>query len=306
VAIATGFRDNPSIQLWDSAEGKQFATLTGHMGFITAVALSPDGKTLATGATDTTILLWNVQTLRLFAAWRSLAGDKDEAAQAARTMVANPEETVSFLKDRVRKAAAVELEYARNIRDLNDDDFDVRERVSKRLEGSGVDGELAMRLALMSRPSVEVRRRVEEALGKITNERDKEINRLIADLGEPGAPAQTAMRRLRDMRPSAEPALKRALEMAAPVPPGNPRRDERPSPQERQRLYLVKQILADLKYSNVSSLDLNAESVFRSLAVLEQIGTPACREILEGLAKGPAEGALSTEARAVLKRLDKP
>jgi hypothetical protein len=68
----------------------------------------------------------------------------------------------------------------------------------------------------------------------------------------------------------------------------------------------IQQMLADLKQlSNDAPIDLNAASAFRSLAVLAQIGTPACREILEGLAKGPAEGALPAEAKAQLGRMGK-
>jgi WD40 repeat protein/energy-coupling factor transporter ATP-binding protein EcfA2 len=37
-------------------------TFKGHTDIVTSVALSPDGKTLATGSTDTTVKLWNVAT----------------------------------------------------------------------------------------------------------------------------------------------------------------------------------------------------------------------------------------------------
>ncbi|MER5627290.1 hypothetical protein ABT061_40335 [Streptosporangium sp. NPDC002544] len=36
------------------------ATLTGHTGYVSSVAFSPDGKTLATGSSDKSVKLWDV------------------------------------------------------------------------------------------------------------------------------------------------------------------------------------------------------------------------------------------------------
>jgi WD40 repeat protein len=43
-------------------EPKLRDTLKGHMAFVSSVAYSPDGKTLASGSADTTIKLWDVAT----------------------------------------------------------------------------------------------------------------------------------------------------------------------------------------------------------------------------------------------------
>src|SRR6202022_509417 len=50
--------------VWDVVAGKELKQFKGHQGEVTTLGLAPDGKTLASGSKDTTILLWDVGSLK--------------------------------------------------------------------------------------------------------------------------------------------------------------------------------------------------------------------------------------------------
>jgi WD40 repeat protein len=50
------------VVLWDAIRGKEVAMLTGHKEAVLSVAVSPDGKLLATGSQDGSIKLWDLET----------------------------------------------------------------------------------------------------------------------------------------------------------------------------------------------------------------------------------------------------
>jgi WD40 repeat protein len=288
----------PTIQLRDATSGTLLTSLRGHTESINAFAFSPDGKTLASGSSDCTILLWDVTQVRLIGAWYLLGTDKDGAAQATKAMTANPDVAIPFLRDRLRQAAEKEASYARLIADLGDVEFEIRNKATHKLEDAGSKAEFALRLAATAHPSNEVHKRMMEILDKLTAAREEQILRLLADLE--GEKYNAAMGQIQAMGSAAETILRGLLAKPSPNQPrSDGTRDER-----RTRMF-VEQALLKIKEPSNASLPLNADSAFRSLAVLEQIATPASRQVLEELTKGPAEGVLTREAKATLDRLDK-
>ncbi|WP_230195859.1 WD40 repeat domain-containing protein [Streptomyces coriariae] len=59
--VAGGERgdNNGAVRIWVAATGQITATLTGHVGRVYAVAISPDGTWLATSGVDRTVRIWN-------------------------------------------------------------------------------------------------------------------------------------------------------------------------------------------------------------------------------------------------------
>ena len=80
---------------------------------VTSLAFSRDGKTLASGCSDTTIFLWDLaaksektealKPAELDELWKTLEGtNAKKAEEAIRTLAARPAEAVPFLKEQLK------------------------------------------------------------------------------------------------------------------------------------------------------------------------------------------------------------
>lgn len=63
--LASNFRR--TIQLWDLETGKLLRSIAGHTERVTALAISPNGKMLASSSLDATVKLWNLNNGKLLA-----------------------------------------------------------------------------------------------------------------------------------------------------------------------------------------------------------------------------------------------
>jgi dipeptidyl aminopeptidase/acylaminoacyl peptidase len=180
-------RGGNAIGLYDVVARKEIGRLVGHYSvFLSALAFSPDGKLLASGSDDTTVIVWDVagrlarkRTTTLSAEalekrWADLASaDVSVACRSQWELIAASEQSVGFVKDRLRPAPAAnpteETAISKRIADLDSDAFEVREKRMRELETFGDAALPALRKALKDSASAESRRRVQRLLNTIEN-----------------------------------------------------------------------------------------------------------------------------------------
>jgi hypothetical protein len=141
-----------------------------------SAGFAANGRTLITGSSDTTIVLWDIPQLlsktpgpneRLSQAgierlWADLASvDAAKAYRALWGLIQDPEQALPFLKQHLQPASPQVAEHiAQLIRALDSDRFEKRESAAKELDRLGDSAEIALRDTLAGQPSAEVRRRI--------------------------------------------------------------------------------------------------------------------------------------------------
>ncbi len=116
----------------------------------------------------------------------------------------------------------------------------------------------------------------------------KQLDKLIAKLDDDEFEVrESATKELIALGAAAEPAMRKALSGA-------------PSAEARVRLENILGQLTKGAEGNKNRLGL-----LRALEVLETIGTPEARKLVEGLAKGADLAELTVEAKATLARMER-
>jgi WD40 repeat protein len=173
--LASGDFDG-SIRLWDTVTGAELAHWQGHRCWVAGLAFSPDGKSLASSGVDTTVLLWKVPPRPQRPApepeewdhpWEELVSpDPERAWQAMTVLVRMPDRAVPLLAAALRKRSVPDL--PRLLAELDDDEFDVRERATETLASLGLEARATLLKGLHPDRSLEQRRRVQDLLARET------------------------------------------------------------------------------------------------------------------------------------------
>jgi hypothetical protein len=168
---------HPNACLFDVPAGAAIGELEGHGGSIHALQFSADGRSLLTGSSDTSALLWDLtgltprerkQLSKLDAAGvgrlcdELASRDGKTANRAVRFLAAIPERSLPLLKQRLRPTTAPDPNQVKQfLAELDSDDFKTRRAAFESLERLTDRIEPALRDHLKGKMSLEARRQVE-------------------------------------------------------------------------------------------------------------------------------------------------
>jgi RNA polymerase sigma factor (sigma-70 family) len=183
--LATAHKD--AIRIWKVSTGKELFCIKrpenfhgfDESTFVVSLTFLPDGKALATGMRDSTVLVWDLTAngpiekdispdldgKTLATLWSDLTDEAPKAYHAIWTLGDSPKEAVPFLKERVKPAEEVDPKLVqRLLADLDSDQFATRDKAAKELATLGERIHPALRKVLEGKPSEEVRTRVKAIL----------------------------------------------------------------------------------------------------------------------------------------------
>jgi WD40 repeat protein len=170
------------VVLWDASTGRHLGTFRGQ-GDARDVAFSPDGKRLASGGADGTLKVREVHFgpdprnwvrrldltgKELDAAWSDLAGTDAVLAQRAVFTLADGENAVKLLAERVKPVLPLSDDHRKKARawidQLDSNHFTTRERATEELVRLGPGAAPLLREALKGTPTTEAKGRLEGVL----------------------------------------------------------------------------------------------------------------------------------------------
>lgn len=185
LAVAGDRSDTPStdgttIRLWELASTSVRREFTGHAGNVPSLCFSDDGRLLASGSADTTILLWDVgrheqHPTRLEAKeaeklWRDLGStNAAQAYEAVLRLSSAGEDALALLRSKLRPAAPApaERELKRLASQLDSPRFAEREAAAAALRAAGKAVIPVLQDLLKRRPSTELGQRSKKIIDEV-------------------------------------------------------------------------------------------------------------------------------------------
>lgn len=165
----------PGVYFWDTATGEEIRHFDA--GQIWHLAFSPDGKTVATGSVDGTVMLWDVSGVRAKVTvpnitadglWTDLADEAPKAYLAVVALSAQGDKGVSLLRERLKPAASIDPKRTDQLlTDLESPQFAVRDKANVELTALFERAEPALRARLKTTTSAEARKVISQLLEKL-------------------------------------------------------------------------------------------------------------------------------------------
>ncbi len=198
--LAWGSGDRESaIRVCEVATGREALCLRGaHHTGVVRLSFAPDGRLLASGGGDSTVLVWDLSgryrsgrlvparrsAAEMKALWADLAEDSARAFRAVEALAATtPDDVVPFLKDRLRPEPTAEpRQVAAWIRQLDSASFKAREEARRQLEKQRLAAGAALRQALATAPNLEMHRRLKDLLEKLEPSQSPALLRVLRAL----------------------------------------------------------------------------------------------------------------------------
>jgi hypothetical protein len=264
-----------NIRAWDVATGRLLRTMNGPPDGSWCIAWSPDGRVLATGDEDSRIRLWEWATGQERACLVGHEGPVTALAFTAggQRLVSGSSDTTGLVWDLRPGKGPVPAMRSKDMAELwaNLAADDARKAYQALVACCAIPEQSVAWLQARLRPAIAPD--------------STRLARLIADLERVQfAVRDRAVRELAALGDLAAPALRRELE-------------NRPSLETRQRLERLLRSLDELTPDQRRGI--------RAVEMLENIGTPAARKLLQTLASGAPTARLTREAQAALDRLNR-
>jgi hypothetical protein len=275
VAITAG----SDIRLIDLVKGKEIRRFGAEGEMLTPAIFSPDGTTIAAGATDGSIRVWDVTTGVPIGEFHGHRGAVTTLVYAAngKTLASGGVDTTALIWDvpslmdslKVTPRPLPQRALEQLIRDLAAEDMEKA-------------GKAVAALVQMPKEALPL---LKERLRPAAIGAERKVDQFIRDLSSDDFDTRkSATEALENLGDVAEPALLKRLE-------------EKPELEVQKR---IEELLEKLQKPETSSEIL---SMLRMIEILEHMATPEARKLLEEVSKG-AEGARSTrEAKAAVERL---
>jgi WD40 repeat protein len=187
------------VRLWEVRTGRMIHEAEGHSGWVWGLALSADEKKLASCSVDTKLLCWDLAGLNRPAGKRTplsakqieahlsdlASRDAGAAYRAVCALAGDPSGSLPMLQKRLLAARSLGLtdaKIAALIKDLDANEWAIREKASADLDKAGARALSALTRALLKPPSLEARRRMERLLVRL-DPSDVPVEDLVAMRG---------------------------------------------------------------------------------------------------------------------------